>query len=148
MPAMLREEGKLSAEDRAKVFRRLWRSLKPYRGRVYGAWVLVIIQTAATLAGPYLLRHGIDKGVGKRNLGVVNTTAVWYFGTAVITYIAGRAAIMQMAKVGESFLRDLRERVFRHVSHLSLDYYERNRTGAIVSRITADVDAMQELIGQ
>jgi ATP-binding cassette subfamily B protein len=148
MPAMLREEGKLTAEERAQIFRRLWRFLKPYHARVYWTWVLVVVQTLATLAGPYLLSRGIDKGIRKGNLGVVNTTAAWYFVTTITTYVAGRAAINSMARVGEAFLRDLRERIFRHVSHLSLDYFERNRTGVIVSRVTADVDAMQELIGQ
>ena len=148
MPAMLREEGKLSAEERAQVFRRLWRFLAPYRRRIYLAWVLVILQTVATLSGPQLLRRGIDQGIRKGNLDVVNQTAVLYFVATICIYLSGRAAIMAMARVGESFLRDLRERIFRHVSHLSLDYYERNRTGVIVSRVTADVDAMQELVSQ
>ena len=123
MPAMLREEGKLTAEERAQIFRRLWRFLKPYHRRVYWAWALVIVQTLATLAGPFLLRRGIDKGIAKGDLGVVNLTALWYFGATLTTYVAGRAAIMAMARVGESFLRDLRQRIFRHVSHLSLDYF-------------------------
>jgi ATP-binding cassette subfamily B protein len=144
---MIREE-RLAPEDRAKVFKRLWKFLKPYRGRVYFAWVLVVLQTAGTLAGPALVRWGIDHGVRTGNVSSINTAALWYLVATATIYFAGRAAILQMARVGESFLRDLRERVFRHVSHLSLDFYERNRTGVIVSRVTADVDAMQELVGQ
>lgn len=147
MPSMLRED-RLAPEDRAKVFKRLWRDLKPYRPRVYLAWALVVTQTAATLAGPALVRWGIDRGVREKNIVALNVAAFWFLIATVVIYIAGRAAILTMARVGESFLRDLRERVFRHVSHLSLDYYERNRTGVIVSRVTADVDAMQELVGQ
>ncbi len=147
VPSMVREE-RLDPGDRSKVFKRLWKSLKPYRGRVYLAWALVITQTAATLAGPALVRWGIDRGVASKNLSALNVAAFWYLMATVTIYVAGRAAILTMARVGESFLRDLRERVFRHVSHLSLDYYERNRTGVIVSRVTADVDAMQELVGQ
>jgi ATP-binding cassette subfamily B protein len=148
MPAMLREEGKLTAEERAQIFRRLWRALRPYRAGMYLAAVLVVIQTSATVAGPQLLRRGIDHGITKKDLGEINLTALWYLAATVTVYVAGRLAIMAMARVGESFLRDLRQRVFRHVSHLSLDYYERNRTGVIVSRVTADIDAMQELVGQ
>lgn len=147
MPSMLRED-RLAPEDRSKVFRRLWRSLKPYRRRVYLAWALVVTQTAATLAGPALVRWGVDRGAVDKNVDALNVAAFWFLVATVVIYIAGRAAILTMARVGESFLRDLRERVFRHVSHLSLDYYERNRTGVIVSRVTADVDAMQELVGQ
>ncbi|HUR78190.1 MAG TPA: ABC transporter ATP-binding protein [Acidimicrobiales bacterium] len=147
MPAMLRED-RLAPEDRAKVFKRLWGYLRPYRKQVYLAWGLVITQTAATLAGPALVRWGVDRGAVDKNLSALNVAGFWYLIATVGIYVSGRAAILTMAKVGESFLRDLRERVFRHVSHLSLDYYERNRTGVIVSRVTADVDAMQELVGQ
>jgi ATP-binding cassette, subfamily B, bacterial len=126
----------------------MWHFLRPYRKQVYLAWALVIAQTAATLAGPALVRWGVDRGAVDKNLGALNVAAFWYLVATVVIYVAGRAAILTMARVGESFLRDLRVRVFRHVSHLSLDYYERVRTGVIVSRVTADVDAMQELVGQ
>ena len=63
-------------------------------------------------------------------------------------YLFGRLAIVWVARIGEGFLRDLRERVFAHLMQLSLEFYDRNRTGTLVSRMTADVEALQELVSQ
>ena len=60
----------------------------------------------------------------------------------------GRLAILAVARVGEGFLRELRERVFSHLMALSLEFYDRNRTGTLVARMTADIEALQELVGQ
>jgi ATP-binding cassette subfamily B protein len=141
-------EEKLAPEDRAKIFRRLGRLLRPHRWRVALASVLVIGQAAATLAGPALIRRGIDQGVAKGDLDALDRTVALFAFAALLTYLCGRATILTLARVGETVLRELRERVFGHVTRLSLDFYERNRTGVIVSRVTADIDAMQELVGQ
>ena len=53
-----------------------------------------------------------------------------------------------MARIGEAFLRDLRERVFHHIMDLSMGFFDRTRTGLLVSRMTADVEALQDLVGQ
>ncbi len=66
----------------------------------------------------------------------------------MLAYVAGRGAILAVARVGEAFLRELRERVFAHQLSLSLEFFDRNRTGTLVARMTADVEALQELIGQ
>lgn len=147
MPAMVTEE-RLAPEDRSKIMRRLFHMLRPYRGRILLAAGLLILQTGATLSGPVFIRRGIDKGVATGNLDILDETALLFGMAALTTYLAGRAAILTMARVGETFLRSLRERMFQHVSGLSLDFYERNRTGIIVSRLTADIDAMQELVSQ
>ena len=60
--------------------------------------------------------------------------------------VLGRLAILLVAKVGEAFLRALRKRLFDHLMSLSLDFFEREKTGKIVARMTSDIDAMQELI--
>jgi len=62
--------------------------------------------------------------------------------------VLGRAAILVVARIGEGFLRSLRNRLFRHLMSLSLDYYEKEKTGRVVSRMTSDVDSLQELISQ
>ena len=147
IPAMVVQE-KLAPEDRAKIFRRLGRLLRPHRGKVALACALVIGQAASTLAGPWLIRRGIDQGVAQGDLRALDRTVFLFGLSALATYLCGRATILTLARVGETVLRELRERVFTHVTRLSLDFYERNRTGVIVSRVTADIDAMQELVGQ
>src|SRR5690606_2592679 len=77
---------------------------------------------------------------------ILNTAIVLYIVVAVVNYLGQRAAILTLARVGESFLRDLRLRVFAHLQRLSMPFYDREKAGIIISRMTSDVDAMQELV--
>jgi ATP-binding cassette subfamily B protein len=111
--------------------------------------VLLILQAASVLAGPILVRYGIDHGVfPNRDRGVIDVAAGLFLVVAVAGFFIGRAVIRLVAWIGESFLRDLRTRVFRHLMGLSLDFYEREKTGVVVSRMTSDIDALQELVSQ
>ena len=75
-----------------------------------------------------------------------NAAALAYVAVACIGLVLGRYAILLTAGIGETFLRDLRVRSFRHLMGLGLDFFEREQTGRLVSRLTADVDALQELV--
>lgn len=127
------------------VLRRLWRMLGPYRRAVVVAGVAIVAQTACMLAGPALVRHGIDAGLREGDAGALNTSAALFLAVSVAALLLGRLVINLVANVGETFLRDLRGRVFRHLVRLGLDFYESERTGRLVSRMTSDIDAMQEL---
>ncbi|MGK2928203.1 MAG: ABC transporter ATP-binding protein [Acidimicrobiales bacterium] len=139
---------RLGADDRRRIFRRTWRMLRPYRAGVALAAVLVVLQAAGTISGPAIVRYGIDEGVREADGAALTRAGVMFLAAAVLAYAAGHAAIRAVAAVGESFLRDLRERVFSHQMSLSMEFFDRNRTGTLVSRMTADIEALQELIGQ
>ncbi len=145
-------EETLSRDEASRVLRRLFRMLRPQRGLMVLAVVVLMAQAGALLAGPALVRHGIDAGLlangGKGDAGALNLSVVLYLSMAIAGLFLGRAAIVVVAKVGESFLRDLRNRLFGHTMSLSLDYFETEKTGRIVARMTSDIDAMQELIAQ
>jgi ATP-binding cassette subfamily B protein len=141
-------EETLSRADAERVIRRLVRLLRPYRATIAAAVCLLVLQVAALLAGPALVRHGIDKGLGAHDAGVLNLSVVLYLAVAIAGVFLGRAVILLVAKVGESFLRDLRNRLFRHLMRLGVDYFEREKTGKVVSRMTSDIDSLQELISQ
>ncbi|MFM8305282.1 MAG: ABC transporter ATP-binding protein, partial [Actinomycetota bacterium] len=135
--------------DRAqakRVLRRLGGFLAPYRGAIVLAVAILSVQTGCLLAGPLLVRRGIDQGIKADDGAALTQAAVLYLGVALLALVLGRIAIMVVARVGESFLRDLRGRVFRHLTDLGLDFFEREKTGRLVSRMTSDVDAMQELV--
>jgi len=133
--------------DQAKqVLRRLAHMLAPHRKAIALAVAVLTVQTACLLAGPLLVRRGIDQGIKAGDGGVLNQTALLYLGVALVALVLGRFSIMMVARVGESFLRELRVRVFRHLTGLGLDFFEREKTGKLVSRMTSDVDAMQELV--
>ncbi len=139
-------EERLDREEATQVLRRLGRMLHPYRRSIALAIGVLTVQTACLLAGPLLVRRGIDQGIKAGDGAMLNQSALIYVGVALLALVLGRFSIVVVARVGEAFLRDLRVRVFRHLSTLGLDFFEREKTGRLVSRMTADVDAMQELV--
>ncbi|MET1001251.1 MAG: ABC transporter ATP-binding protein [Acidimicrobiia bacterium] len=141
-------EETLSRTEAERVLRRLAGMLTPYRGRIALIIVVIAVQVGALLAGPALVGYGIDEGLRKGDAGAVNLAAGLYLVLAFAGLFLGRAAILMVARVGESFLRSLRKRLFDHLMSLSLDYFEREKTGRIVARMTSDIDSLQELISQ
>jgi ATP-binding cassette, subfamily B, bacterial len=139
-------EETLTRHDATQVLRRLVPYLRPYRGRIVLSILLLIGQTSCLLAGPALVRHGIDAGLRKNDAGALNLSALLYLFAAIAGLFFGRAVIRMVAKVGEAFLRDLRSRVFRHLMSLGMDFFEREKTGKLVARMTSDMDALQELV--
>jgi ATP-binding cassette, subfamily B, bacterial len=139
-------EETLSRHDATKVLRRLRPMLRPYRGRIALAILLLIGQTSCLLAGPALVRHGIDDGLRAHDAGALNLSALLYLFAAIAGLFFGRAVIKMVARVGETFLRDLRSGVFRHLMSLGMDFFEREKTGKLVARMTSDMDALQELV--
>ncbi len=138
----------LDARRRRHVVRRTWLLLRPVRGRLALAALFVVLQAAGTLAGPAIIRYGIDSGVQAHDLAALNLATLLFLLAITCVYVFGRLVILTVARLGESFLRDLRERVFAHQMALSLEFFDRNRTGALVARMTADIDSLQELVSQ
>lgn len=139
-------EDRLDAEAARHLIRRAARMLRPYRRDTLLALAMVVLWTATTLAGPFLVRHGIDKGIKRGDGGALDAAVIGYVVVAVISYITYRFQVLLISRIGESFLRDLRLRVFDHLQRLSMPFYDREKAGVIVSRMTSDVDSMQELV--
>ncbi|HVA31012.1 MAG TPA: ABC transporter ATP-binding protein [Gaiellaceae bacterium] len=124
----------------------LWALTKPYRGRVGFSVGSLLTATATALAPPYLAKYALDDAVhghaGSRLylvIGIFVAAGLANWGmTYVETYLTGW--------VGERILADLRLRLFSHLQRLSLGFYERNRAGVIISRLTNDVEAVDQLV--
>jgi ATP-binding cassette subfamily B protein len=144
----LDDEDKLDRAAAQRVMRRLWKLLRPYRGQIALATAALVGQTACLLAGPALVQYGVNKGLLKNNSGALDGAVVAFLVAAVLGLIFGRWVIWLVSRTGERFLRDLREHVFRHLAALSMDFFEREKTGRLVSRMTSDIDAMEDLISQ
>jgi ATP-binding cassette subfamily B protein len=140
------EADKLDRKKAAKVMRRSVGLLGPYKRQTAGAVLLITFWTFTILAGPFFVKYGIDQGIVKHDGGVLDRAVVGYIAVAVIAYFVYRAQIMLVGKIGEGFLRDLRVRVFDHLQQLSMPFYDREKAGVIVSRMTSDVDALAELV--
>jgi len=124
----------------------LWPLVRPHRRLVALASAAVLVQTGAVLAMPYLVKVAIDQGIVPKDLGVINRVALAYLVLAGVQFLAGRLEIETVARVGQRVLFAVRTKLFRHLQTLSLDFYERERTGRLVARMTADIDAMSDLV--
>ncbi len=124
----------------------LARLAAPYKSRVALALGSLLIATLAALAPPYLAKLAIDEGISQGDL----TKLGWIVGAFVaagLLYLGANAAQTYFTGwTGERVLADLRNSLFRHLQRLSLGYYERNRAGVIISRLTNDVDALDQLV--
>ena len=145
--------GPLSEEDEERVLRRPRRNMRrllpyfrPYRTRVLVTIVLMLLVTGATLAGPALAQVAIDDGI---DAGSVTALIVIVSIFVVIGLIGWAAQYWQSylsSWVGERVLLDLRRQVFRHMMRLELGHHERTPTGRSVSRLTADIEAVNQLV--
>lgn len=140
------EEDKLDRQAAQHVIRRTIRMLRPYRRQLALASVIVVGWTATVLAGPLLVRYGIDQGIKAEDPGTLNQAVVAYVVVAVFAYVLYRLQVITIARVGENFLRDLRVRAFDHIQRLSMPFFDREKAGVVVSRMTSDIDSLQELV--
>jgi len=137
---------KLDRAATAKVFRRTIGFVGPYKKVVRTAVVLIFCWTLLTAAGPLLVRRGIDHGIVKGDVSALNVAVLLYAIAATLTYVVARRMHVAVNIAGESFLRDLRERVFGHLQRQSMTFFDREKAGVLVSRMTSDIESMGELI--
>ncbi|MFD8666953.1 ABC transporter ATP-binding protein [Streptomyces microflavus] len=125
--------------------------LRPMRGRVAVAALLLVVQQAAVQAGPLLVAYAIDSGVPAfrdHDYGPLIAVAIGYalcsLGAGMLQY----AFIRGSARINQDALLDLRGRIFRHAQALSVDFHERYTSGRLISRSTTDVESLQELLSE
>ena len=140
------EEDRLDREQTKQVLRRTARLALPYRGLALATLGFIILSTGTTLVGPLLLRYGIDEGIRGRNGSALNWAIGLYIVVAAIAYVGARNQYVFVNRTGEGFLRSLRLRLFGHIQRQSLGFFDRNKAGVLVSRMTADIESMSELV--
>lgn len=119
--------------------------LRPYLVPAIVAVALMVATSGLKLAGPVMLRRAIDLGIGRGDLVKVNTYGALFVVFAVAAFLTLRGATILMGTVGEKMLRDLRIGAFRHLASLSMGFFERERSGRLVARVTSDIEAAERL---
>ncbi len=142
--------GGLAAFLRARSRRLLGSLLTPHRRTICWLGLVSVLITIAQMAGPYLIKVGIDRGIpplvdggSPRTLFLV----VAAYATAAIAQAVLTAVFVRTSgRVGQDVLYDLRTRLFEHFQRLSLSFHERYTSGRVVARLTSDVEAIDELL--
>ncbi|MGC9668079.1 ABC transporter ATP-binding protein [Planosporangium sp. 12N6] len=136
---------------RASSRRLLGSLLRPHRRALWFAVALLLLQNAASMAGPYLVKLGIDRGIppltgGRHDAGVLVAVAVAFAAAAATEYVTKRGFLALSGRIGQAILLDLRRRVYDHFQRLSVGFHERYTSGRVVARLTSDMDSIGELL--
>ena len=109
-------------------------------------WSSLIALTGSGLrmVGPQLISRGIDDGVLKSDYQYLLQQSFFYFITLVLLYFVASKALLAIGLVGESYVRSIREKLFKHLASLDINYFEKNKTGVLVARMTSDMQSLNE----
>jgi len=118
----------------------------PYKRQTTLAIITLFAATATALAPPYLAKLAIDDGIAKDDLHALTVIVALFLLVGVLNLGTNAAQTYFTGWTGERILADLRNTLFRHLQRLSLGFYERNRAGVIISRLTNDVEAIDQLV--
>jgi ABC-type multidrug transport system fused ATPase/permease subunit len=135
-----------AGQGRGRKLRGLLVLLRPYRGRTALMLLSLLLATGAALAPPPLAKLAIDDGIVPGDLATLNWVVVAFLASALIGWGATYAQTYLVGWIGQRVLQDLRMQVFAHLQTLSIDFYSRRQAGVIVSRLTNDVQALDQLV--
>ncbi|HXY43911.1 MAG TPA: ABC transporter ATP-binding protein [Acidimicrobiales bacterium] len=135
-----------SAEETRRLT--LWRLLTEYPGMLWLAALLVVVIAITTQAGPSITEYAIDHGMvpGHGRLKVVAVAAAVYLLAVIMSAASQRAQVKVTGRLAAWVMNDLRIKVFTHLQRLSLGYFTAEKAGVIMSRMTSDIENLQQLL--
>ncbi len=126
--------------------KRLVAFTRPYLGKVILSAVLMLIASAASVAGPYFVKIAIDSGLTAGNAVLLRYTILAYLGVSVVQWVTTYYRVNVMAWIGQSVIYDLRKRLFTHLQELSLGFYSRYSVGRVITRAINDVEVLRDFL--
>ena len=129
----------------ARLMRRLLQYLRPYWRQVLFALVAIIAGAAGQLAQPYLIKTAIDQHIATGRLEGLDTLALLFLAILVAGFAFEYLQTWTMQMTGQRIMFDLRMAIYGHLQRLDLQYYDRNPVGRLMTRVTSDVDALNDL---
>ena len=145
MPADVNEEQVLGKAYDARLMRRLLTYIRPYRGSAYLAIACLFLGSAFSIVQPYLTKVAIDRYIKNNNLAGLNQIAILYIGTLILVLGLSFAQTWLINLMGQKIMRDLRMEIFRHLQKLDVAFFDKNPVGRLMTRVTTDVDVLNEL---
>jgi ATP-binding cassette subfamily B protein len=130
----------------SRLMRRLVAYLRPYRGHVFLAAVLLLVGSALQLVGPVIVKYAIDNYIAKHDLPGLTGICAIYLGILIVSFFLTWAQIYTMEWVGQMTVYRLRMEVFSHIQTLDISFFEKNPVGRVLTRVTGDINALNELL--
>jgi len=159
---MSQEEEVLGKAYDSRLMARLLKYLRPYRWQVAIALVSIILKAFADVLGPYLTKVAIDRYLAPREAATATSSGIWswlsqnaitgiaqlagiYVGLLVFSFLLEFLQTYFMQWTGQKVMFDLRRQIFRHLQRLHVAFFDKNPVGRLVTRVTTDVDALNEM---
>ena len=127
-----------------QIFIRSYKLVPEIRNPLIRSSLIVLLGTGLRMVGPWLISKGVDEGVVKSDYSYVLQISFFYLITVIALYFVTSRAILAIGLVGETYVRQIREKLFRHLTSLDINYFEKNKTGVLVARLTSDMQSLNE----
>jgi ATP-binding cassette subfamily B multidrug efflux pump len=128
-----------------RLLRRLFQYVRPHTLLVAAAVVLLALEGATAVVGPWLTQQVIDRAIPARDLGFIRLAAVALAGSLVVQFACSYGETMLTGLLGQRVMRDLRTELFAKLQTLSISFFDRNPAGRLITRVTSDVESLNEL---
>ena len=159
---MSQEEEVLGKAYDSRLMARLLKYLRPYRWQVAIALVAILLKSFADVLGPYLTKVAIDRYLAPQGAATATSSGIWswlspravtgiaqiagiYVGLLVFSFVLEFLQTYFMQWTGQKVMFDLRRQIFRHLQRLHVAFFDKNPVGRLVTRVTTDVDALNEM---
>lgn len=139
------EEEAIDKAYDAHLMRRLLRYLSPYKLQVLSSMLLIGIASLLQVSSPYLTKIAIDNYIAHGDLEGLNKVVLVYLAIILLGFLLGYLQTYIMQLTGQRIMFDLRLEIFAHLQRLSLSFFDRNPVGRLMTRVTTDVDVLNEL---
>ncbi len=132
----------------SRMMKRLLAYTVPYRRMIFLGVFLTLLAALLQLAGPYLTKLAIDKYIAQKQLSGLYLILVIYFFVLVFLFFTQYAQIYVTQYFGQKLMFDIRSKIFRHIQSLSLSFFDKNPVGRLMTRVTSDVEALNQMFTQ
>ncbi len=141
----MHEEEVLGKAYDAALMRRLLGYLRPYKPQVALALAAIITASVLQLAQPYLMKLAIDRYIATGNLAGLDRIAIWFLAILVGSFVLEYIQTVTLQMTGQRIMYDMRMQIYRHLQRLDVQFYDRNPVGRLMTRVTSDVDVLNEM---
>ncbi len=141
----IREEEALGKAYDAHLMRRLLGYLSPYRWKVVAAVLMLIAASGLELVGPWLTKVAIDEAIPAGDFGFLGLLGLIYIGSLLAAAVLEYGRTLLTTWIGQKVMLDLRDQIFGHLQRLSLRFFDRNPVGRLMTRVTNDVEVLNEM---
>jgi ATP-binding cassette subfamily B multidrug efflux pump len=141
----LQEEEVLGKAYDGRLMRRLLKYLRPYKPQVLLALVAIISASILQLAQPYLMKVAIDRYIARGDLQGMNLIALGFLAVLLLSFALEYIQTYTMQLTGQRIMFDMRMQIYGHLQRLDVSYYDRNPVGRMMTRVTTDVDVLNDM---